>query len=58
MHALFLITSPLQIEIARYAHVPIGNLPNDYPSFVCDIFFARSLRVSFTGQLYRVYILS
>lgn len=33
-----------QLETARYAHVPVGNLPADYPTAVLDIFFARALR--------------
>jgi len=24
--------------------VPIGNLPDDYPAYICDVFFARSLK--------------
>lgn len=33
-----------QIEIARYVHAPVGNLPPDHHAFTCDLFFARQLR--------------
>eukprot|EP00043_Microstomoeca_roanoka_P015073 m.150253 g.150253 ORF g.150253 m.150253 type:complete len:2376 (-) comp16169_c0_seq1:102-7229(-) len=33
-----------QLDAARYAHVPIGNLPADHHTFICDVFFARQLR--------------
>ena len=33
-----------QIETARYAHIPLGNLPTDYPIAVLDVFFARALK--------------
>lgn len=29
--------------MARYANIPIGNLPEDQSVFVCDILLARSL---------------
>ena len=32
-----------QLEQARYAHVPIGNLPTDIASFVSDVFYSRHL---------------
>ncbi len=32
-----------QLDTARYAHVPLGNLPADYPVAVLDLFFARAL---------------
>lgn len=33
-----------QLDTARYARVPLGNLPTDYPIAVHDLFFARALR--------------
>ncbi len=33
------------VATARYAHVPIGNLPSDAPPYICDVFLARALRV-------------
>jgi len=35
-----------QLGVCRYVHVPIGNIAADYPAFVSDVFFARSLRAS------------
>ncbi|XP_032807748.1 DNA polymerase epsilon catalytic subunit A [Petromyzon marinus] len=31
-------------DVARYLHVPVGNLPDDVEAFGCDLFFARHLR--------------
>ena len=33
-----------QIDLARYIHVPVGNIPADHHAFACDVFFARQLR--------------
>lgn len=33
-----------QVEVARYSHVPVGNLPSDTTLFVSDVFFARALK--------------
>jgi DNA polymerase epsilon subunit 1 len=33
-----------QVEVARWAHVPVGNLPGESAVFVTDVFFARALR--------------
>ena len=33
-----------QLELCRYAHVPIGNLQVDVPSQLLDLVYARSLR--------------
>lgn len=35
-----------QLHFCRYAHVPIGNIESDYPSFISDLFFARALKHS------------
>ncbi|KAJ3022675.1 UNVERIFIED_CONTAM: DNA polymerase epsilon catalytic subunit [Siphonaria sp. JEL0065] len=32
-----------RIELSRYADIPIGNIENDYPLFLSDVFFARRL---------------
>ncbi|KAI8621364.1 hypothetical protein BC830DRAFT_1094766 [Chytriomyces sp. MP71] len=32
-----------RIELARYSDIPIGNIENDYPLFLADVFFARRL---------------
>lgn len=31
------------IEQSRYYQIPIGNLPQDAPSYACDLFYARHL---------------
>jgi DNA polymerase epsilon subunit 1 len=33
-----------QVEVARYSHVPVGNLPAETSTFVSDVFFARALK--------------
>ena len=32
-----------QLEQARYAHVPFGNIPSDPALFVSDVFYSRHL---------------
>jgi DNA polymerase epsilon subunit 1 len=32
-----------QLEQARYAHVPVGNIPSDTAMFVADVFYSRHL---------------
>ena len=34
------------IALSRYSNVPIGNLTQDHPLFVCDVLAARHLRAS------------
>ena len=34
-----------QLDIARYANIPVGNLPVDSPVYVADTMFARALQV-------------
>lgn len=31
------------VEVSRYLHVPIGNIPEDFSTFGPDILFARNL---------------
>lgn len=33
-----------QINVCRYAHIPIGNLETDVQGFIADMFYARALR--------------
>jgi DNA polymerase epsilon subunit 1 len=35
-----------QKKLCAYAHVPIGNLGQDYPAHVADVLFARTLKAS------------
>ena len=35
-----------KLGFARYANLPIGNVPEDPSSYLCDILFARSLKAS------------
>ncbi|KAJ3352743.1 DNA polymerase epsilon catalytic subunit [Entophlyctis luteolus] len=35
-----------RIELSRFADIPIGNIENDYPLFLTDVFFARRLTKS------------
>ncbi|KAJ2380586.1 DNA polymerase epsilon catalytic subunit, partial [Coemansia sp. RSA 2611] len=35
-----------RIALARYADVPLGNLPADAPLFLADVFFARKLALA------------
>ncbi|KAJ3287646.1 DNA polymerase epsilon catalytic subunit [Rhizoclosmatium sp. JEL0117] len=32
-----------RVELSRYSDIPIGNIENDYPLFLADVFFARRL---------------
>lgn len=34
------------VDLCRFAHVPVGNLPPDHPAFVADLFYARALSQS------------
>ena len=34
----------MQLENARYFHVPVGNVPSDPTLFAADLFFARHLQ--------------
>ncbi|KAI8837763.1 hypothetical protein BJ741DRAFT_603225 [Chytriomyces cf. hyalinus JEL632] len=35
-----------RVELSRYSDIPIGNIENDYPLFLADVFFARRLHKS------------
>ena len=44
LFSIFILTHlQNQLEQARYAHVPLGNLPSDPALFVSDVFFSRHL---------------
>lgn len=34
------------IQLARYSHIPIGNLQNDDPKYIIDVLYARKLRAA------------
>jgi DNA polymerase epsilon subunit 1 len=35
-----------RVRLARYTHVPVGNLGSDWTLHAADVFFARALRDS------------
>ena len=42
-HYAFFLGFQNQMEQARYAHIPVGNIPSDPALFVSDVFYSRHL---------------
>ena len=40
---MWLLHTQNQLEQARFAHIPIGNLPADVSTYVADVFYSRHL---------------